>query len=378
LIVVADSSPTPACESNRKIVTSLRDVLNIRHEQYSPDTYIPSKIAQALGTVDSEYSVVCPDDDFIVPQAVEECVRFLKSNPDYEVAHGHSMRVCAVELIRHGRTRLLTFSPVEPSTPRSKLWSCELSQHTIDDPDPGSRLQEHLFNYAATMYSVHRRSNLKRNMQLAANLTKDYWFGELLPSCLSMVQGKLKCLETLFQVRPYNVLDSARESINEIMPYYTTLLTFDDFSQRYSQFRNCLAEELVDALDKPMAEVKDIVNQAFLSYLTHNILQPVYGGQSSQGDMATYKRQIKRAKKAIRMLRIAANITFHDGGLTTLLKSPRQFARRTYLEQAMSARGYISVDNLLSIRSPFRSDLSPIYDHLFVRHEGSGTRAESI
>jgi len=347
-------------------VASLQDVLSIHHEQYSSDTYIPSKIAQALSVVDSEYSVVCADDDFIVPRAVERCTQFLESNPDYEVAHGHTMWVCTVELTT--RKRFLTFSRIEPDTPRSKLWSRESSQRTIDYSDPGLRLHQHLLDYWPTFYSVHRRLNLMRNMLLTANLTKDYWFGELLPGCLSIIQGKLKCLDILYQVRPYNIRDSATESINRITPtYYATLLTADDFSGRYIQFRDCLADELASVSSKPKEEAKGIVNHAFLSFLTHGILQPMYGGQSSKRD-TTWERTMKRAQKAMRILRIAANLALLDHGFGTMIKTPRQFVKAAYLEQAMSARqprGYVSIDSLLKKRSPFRNDFLPVYESLF-------------
>jgi glycosyltransferase domain-containing protein len=373
LIVVADSSPFPVCETNQKIVTSAHDDLNIRYNRYSPDTYIPSKIAQALGTVDSKYSVLCADDDFIVPRAIEQCVQFLESNPDYEVVHGHSMRVCAGELMTDDG--LLTFSPVEPGTEKSKLWSCDLSQGTIDNVDPSIRLHEHLFSYAATFYSVHRRLNLMRNMQFSANLTRDIWFGELLPSCLSTIQGKVKRLSILHQVRPYNPPDSARDWIDQISPDFPTLLISDDFSQRYAQFRNCLSQELATITAKPIAEAKNIVNRAFLAYLTHVILIPTSQGKNFQHGMTTFERTIRRARKATQILHVAANSAFFDHKLVTMIRSPRKFARMAYVEQAMSARGYIPVDRLLNVRSSFHADFFPIYEYLFARE---GTKSELI
>ncbi len=71
-IVIADSSPSPVCESNESLVASVEDKLDIRYLRYDPHVTLTSKLAGALEKVDSKYSVVCADDDFVLPQAIGE------------------------------------------------------------------------------------------------------------------------------------------------------------------------------------------------------------------------------------------------------------------------------------------------------------------
>jgi glycosyltransferase domain-containing protein len=187
-VVVADSSSARGRDSNSTVIASVQDHLNIEHQLHDPETGFFPKIARALGKTDSKYSVICADDDFLVPGTVEECARFLEHNPDYAAARG----------------LILSIYPSNIAPSISKLWTHRLSQHTIDNADPSQRLHEHLREYEATFYSVYRRTQLMRNMELASKRTRDYRFGELLLSCLGIIQGKLKHLNMLHGIRPYN------------------------------------------------------------------------------------------------------------------------------------------------------------------------------
>jgi len=124
-IVVADSSGEPAADANQAVLTSLGDALDVRYVGYRPDMNPYSKIAASLDMVESKYSAICADDDFLVPRAIEKCVQFLESNPDYAAAHG----------------RLVSMYPLRVSRGVSKLWTYSCCQHTIDSADPCLRLR---------------------------------------------------------------------------------------------------------------------------------------------------------------------------------------------------------------------------------------------
>jgi glycosyltransferase domain-containing protein len=187
-VVVADSSSARGRESNSTVIASVKDYLNIEHQLYDPEIGFFLKITRALEQTNTKYSVICADDDFVVPGTVEECAHFLEDNPDYSAAHG----------------LILSMYPSNIAPSISKLWTHRLSQHTIDNADPSQRLHEHLREYEATFYSVYRRTQLMRNMELASKRTRGYQFGELLLSCLGIIQGKLKHLSMLHGIRPYN------------------------------------------------------------------------------------------------------------------------------------------------------------------------------
>ena len=342
-IIIADSSSASASEANRRVATSLRQGLDIHYASYSPETYPFSKIAHALDTIESKYSVMCADDDFIVPRAVEQCVRFLEANPDYAVAHGRTMSVYPVQ-VSHGISR---------------LWTYCLPQRTIASDDASIRLREHLLSYRATFYSVHRRADLMRNMEITSKVTQDYRFAELLSSCLSLVQGKLSYLDSLYVVRPHNPTPESVEN-----PDWSTLVTSSGFSQRYTEFRGCLAMELARIAGISITEANDVVNHAFVGYLTQALYE-VYGGSVNKAKFSVLERAARRVWRAAGLLRAAANTVILDGQFITMARAPREFARLVSVERSYSAkRGYMSVDKLLDAGSPFHADFVPIYEHM--------------
>ncbi len=251
-IIVADSSIASVIQVNQKIVDSLSNVLNIHHQQYDSKIHSFVKLAKALETVDSKYVVFCADDDFVSPPAMEECARFLENHSDYVIAHGCSTIVTPI---------------------KGKLQIGNDVDYSIEDPNPQQRLQKHLINYKATFYSIHHRSDLKRNLEItirSLNLVEQkistYLFCELTLSCLSLIQGKSKCLNLLYIIRTY---PPDAESRKFSVPGE---ITSDDFSQRYNQFAQPLTEELAKVAGISLGQSKDIVNEAFVGYLAYSAL----------------------------------------------------------------------------------------------------------
>jgi len=334
-IVVADASSAPACEVNQKIVASVSDVLSTHYKLYPPDINVFLKIAQALDMVDSKYAVLCADDDFIVPSAMEQCIRFLEANPDYSIAHGHAA--------------LIVSQSSAQSDSHHGLRSHTYRQRTIAFDDPQFRLQNHLMDYTATFFSVHRRSDLTRNMQLASDNTIDYRFGELLPSCLSLIQGKAKCLDILYMVRQSIPDSTARKAIS-----WLALLTSDDFSQRLAQFCNCLAEELAGVTGMPILEARDAVSHAFAPYLARE-----RKSIAPERSLSTFEQTVQHAWRVIRVLPIAARSALLDRQMVAMARSPREAYRKLRHNQ-----DDMSIDKLLDPRSPFHADFLPIYEHV--------------
>lgn len=335
-IVVADSSEASEREANRNSIASLQGELDVLHEVFPPGIHFNLKIAQALATIDTKYAVLCADKDFLVPEAIEQCVRYLEANPDYSVAHGQAATILSVKVSSGHR-----------------ILSRSYPQRTLERDGPQIRLQDHLQNYTTTFYSVHRRPELMRNMQLTADTTAPFHFGELLPSCLSVIQGKVRCLDVLCMVRQY------RRDIttNTKLVPWAALLTSDDFSQRDAQFRNCLAEELVGVTGMSITEAKDAVNHAFAPYLARL--------KAPEPSLSTFEQTVQRAWRVIRVLPMAARSALLDRQLVAMARSPREAYRKLQCERARAAgQDDMSIDRLLNPRSPFHADFLPIYEHV--------------
>ncbi len=346
-ILVADSSSPNSVVANQEIVKAAQKKLTIRYEQFGSEISIPSKIAQMLAKVDSNYSAICADDDFIVPQAIEKCARFLGSNPDCVVAHG----------------RLLSMYPLENrfTSQPAKLWTLNRSPRTIDSSSPRQRLLELSKCEGTLFYSVHRRLNLMRNMQLASTISyhRDFTFQALLLESLTVIQGKLGYLDILYGVRPLN---PQSESYDDPSLRWGGILTSANFTERYLRFRSLLVDELVRVAGTPVEEAKETVDHAFLVLVT----KALYGEYGKMIDgAAPYSR------KAMRILAVQGQSMLQNRRLAPMIRRLLELARRAYLERNLSPeRGYMPVNQLLDPHSPFFVDFLPIYQSAILGHPG--------
>lgn len=94
-IIVADSSPEEKKAVNRETVRKLAEEhrVNIRYLEYPPDTErygrdIMRKWADAVQHVETEYSQICTDKEFLVPMTLCKCIAFLDEHDDYNMAAG--------------------------------------------------------------------------------------------------------------------------------------------------------------------------------------------------------------------------------------------------------------------------------------------------
>jgi glycosyltransferase domain-containing protein len=348
-VVVADSSSGSALEENRKLIGSAQKSLGISHQVFAPDTSPYGKLASTLGSLESTYAAVCADDDFIVPDGVARCLDFLEANPQYSIAHGRSTAVLVAER--------------SAAAQDSEIWGASTyPQRTIDADSPVERLEDHLRCYTATYYSVHRRLQLAANLRQANDYTVDYRFGELLASCLSIIQGKAKCLDVMYMVRQAELGPATRKYSEKMLPW-DNLLLLDDFSIRYSRFRGCLAEELVATSGIAAEDAQAVVNRAFLSYLAPNLYAAVGADDwKKERDKATINqlhRPAQRMRRLIRALPAATRAAIVDRQLLRMIKDPR-----ASYHQMLAMNDDMSLPALLNSRSPFHGQFMSVYKYL--------------
>ena len=342
-IAVADSSNPQSISANAKLVAAAKNVLEIDHLVYSSTTPFNAKLIQVLEAINTSYVIFCGDDDFITPRGIEQAANYLETHKDYSVASG--------------RISAITAHPASGGDPGYGLLSHRYAQRTIDDDNAAVRLKNHLSNYTTTFYSVHRRAQLLRNLHLTHELTSDYRFGELLPSCLSLIQGKTICLDLLYMVRQA-ITDSTATKADS----WTNLLAQDDYPERYALFRDCLVKELEYAAQLDQAQADEVVTQAFHSYLASTIYQGATAMDPKNGSAVgnqTYKNLIERLKRVIMIMPAAARHAFMEAQALSMLKAPRSTYRKL-----QRRREEMSIDALLDQRSPFHSDFAPIFEYL--------------
>lgn len=351
-IVVADSSGAVACEANRAIVDSLSTTLRIEYKRYPEDTYVVSKITRALDETDSTYSVICGDDDIFVPRAIEKCASFLAEHENYEVAHGRILTLYALEPIQHGRF-IFHQVGVGRGIATSRIWGEYQTTHSVEMEDPQERFRYHLLNYEPTYYSVHRRANLIRYMQLSSTNAKDYFLAERLSTCLAIINGKMKLLDQIYAVRPYHPPDST--SVKTLRMDLPDLLVSEDFSMRYVNFRETLANELAHNSQLPLDAAMEEVDRTFLAYIV-KYLNRLYAFREIS--RSSRERSVGGVWKMIQALAVLANFALSKR-ILNVLKSPVEAAKLAYV---VAQHPYIPSDRLL--RQAGNSDLAPIIQHL--------------
>lgn len=94
-IIVADSSTEEKKVVNRETVRKLREECgdNIRYLEYPPETDkygrdIMRKWGDAVQHVETKYSQICTDKEFLIPMTLCKCIYFLDEHEDYDIAAG--------------------------------------------------------------------------------------------------------------------------------------------------------------------------------------------------------------------------------------------------------------------------------------------------
>lgn len=248
-IIVADSSSDESKLVNKKNMSTFLN-LDIQHiDKYPLKIETSHKINDALNYVNAKYCVFCADDDFIIPNGIRQSVSFLENNSDFSCAHGHYISFC-LRATKKGRQQFL-FRFLYPSK-------------QINFPEARYRLFYHLSNYQIpTFYAVHRTDLVKIIFKDTVKFTDDCRFGELLPTMLTLIYGKMKMLDVLYSVREKNycLVRPVRKSFNNFIKIGT-------YDRKYNKFKNCLAEHLIKNSRMNSDEAKELIDKAMTEFLS--------------------------------------------------------------------------------------------------------------
>jgi len=247
-IIVADSSSDEMKKVNEETI-SLPTNLSIYYINTYPTTIDGlHKIVDALNYVKTKYSVFCADDDFITPNGIDKSLDFLEENPDFAIAHGNT----ASFYLKDNRQGNQQF-----------YWKhIYCSSKSIIFPDPGERIASHLRDYHPTFYAVHRTDLLRMIFKETARFASDGRFGELLPSALTLIDGKLKHLDILYGAR-----ESIPGSGGQTSEGLISFMRSDTYNDKYANFKICLSTHLSKQSHLSIEESGKVVDDAMECYL---------------------------------------------------------------------------------------------------------------
>jgi glycosyltransferase domain-containing protein len=242
-IIVADSSSDENKKINEKSISlfSSIDILHIK--KYSSNISPYYKIADALNHVKTKYCVFCADDDFITPNGIKQSIEFLDKNQSFTVAHG-----------------IYISFYLKPDT-KGKLqfhYFPSYEHIPIYYPDAKSRLFFYLSNFcfsSSLFYAVYRTDFSKMVFKEVLEFSDGDLFGEYLISALTLIYGKMKCLDVFYAAR--ELMPDAAKRINKNLKEFEKDGTY---GKKYTKFRQCLAMHLSRNSQLDVEESKRVID----------------------------------------------------------------------------------------------------------------------
>jgi glycosyltransferase domain-containing protein len=313
-IYIADSSVAEDIVTVKSAAKALKDNIDTLYCE-CPGLNNAEAVNHLLDSVTTPYAVLLPDDDFLVPRALEECINFLENDADYSAAHGLGVMFSLKSTGAYGHL----------------LWTDRYWQRPIEDESGVRRLVNHLENYFVTLFSVHRTGHMKAMYRNTSALADKTFATELLPCCRSVIYGKVKELDCIYLARQVH-------DRRTVLPDLYDWVTSSDWLSSYEIFRDCLVNALVRQDGISVEEAREVVKKAFWSYLAKGL---------------THKWQVRYGKKGNRPGYYWREVARRVPGLLSVAHK---------LRSATSGSGSeMSLPVLLHPSSSYHADFMPIY-----------------
>lgn len=247
-IFIADSSSQ---NINDYELSSTLKKDNVNYFKFPEDIRVEKKILEAIKKVNTKYITFCADDDFVIPGGIEESIRFLETNWDYSCAHGIYL-VYELEKGKNGGIRI--------------HWNLANSGESIEFDKPEVRLSQHLDNYTSTFYAVHRTNQLRFLFDETIKLTSDYRFGELIPSALTAILGKIKVLDVLYCCREFSAASTSQSGYT-----WHDVMMSNSYQNKYDIIRKSLAVHLSPNSHIALRNAEKEVDRVLKKYLIKTV-----------------------------------------------------------------------------------------------------------
>ena len=193
--LILDSTPYEPADSELLIL--LNSTKNIKWIKYRETIFFIDKIEDGSKYLNTEYSVLCADDDFIFPSALINSIKFLKRNLNYSSCHGLYYDYTLENNIK------LNFGLIYGE------------RNGGDENNIMDRLNNYLSGKTVyySFYAVQRTMQFKTVWEFTKIYAVDWAMGEIFPCSASLVLGKMKILNIAYSVREpnnFNWYDSDR------------------------------------------------------------------------------------------------------------------------------------------------------------------------
>ena len=179
--------------SNKKVSKNIINFikqLNNKKIIYFHDVGFPGMITKKyISKVKTDYVAQLGDDDYLIPDGIKECIKFLDTNPDFSAAHGEGIIVISSE------------------DPNKIDYIDSYSQTVRLENSPKERVFQHLSDNTQPNFSVFRKKTFEKILSPIPNFEdselcpnrgiSDY----LIQNTMSVVCTKVKEISGLYIVR---------------------------------------------------------------------------------------------------------------------------------------------------------------------------------
>ena len=224
-ILIADSS-------KKKYKNAFKyDVEYIHYPNYS----FFKKMTEIVQKINTPFVLMCADDDFIIPSAIEKCIDFLEKFSDFASVQGYYASFINMY-------NSIYFFNTYPS----------LRNYVINANTPEKRVKYHMSKYMHLFYSIHRINNLKNTFSLTpiSNLN----LIEIALGLISVINGKHKMLPFL-----YNIRESIPNSASSTIERLNTIVKNPNMKEDYETFVNSISKHLSENSIYSFKDSKEII-----------------------------------------------------------------------------------------------------------------------
>lgn len=257
-ISIGDSSNSEHVKKTKTAIRNIGNKLKIIYNEF-PGLNDVECMQQIIKSVSTPYVVFCADDDFLVPNSLEKCIRFLENNQDYNSAHGVA--------------NVFTFQASGAYGKFVSSYNYRLP--SIEAETASQRILDHLSNYSVTLFCVHRIESWQDMYKV---ITSKHFAAEMLPCCLSVIHGKVKQLDCFYLMRQNHNTRFKQLDKHELM-------NSPNWDKSYNHFIDILAGELSQQDSITLDKSKNVIEKAFKFYLDNWTNSMIY---SRIGKVARY------------------------------------------------------------------------------------------
>jgi|GEM_PF-1738723 len=210
-----------------------------------PDMEYSKKMSTVMKLLSTKYTVVCPDDDFVVKSGIKRCMEFLDAHPDYASVQGHYVSFM-------NKNKKVIYGP-------SNMYTMGMD---INQDAPGDRLKPFLVSYMDVIYSVQRTESLKEAFYYTEDKIKDYNLLELCTALVIIMNGKHRILPLFYGVKE----SIATSSGNYTIPLYKQA-KMKQFKKQYCNFFEITTKHLAKKSGIGARAARKKVSEAVSAYI---------------------------------------------------------------------------------------------------------------